>query len=181
MPFFASLGKRPMVKDILQLNKAAGRALIHYHTAVMRQDSPLSEAERELIATLVSGLNKCHYCHGVHSEATKAYGVPGEAIVAMFDDIATAGVDEKLKPILHYVRKLTIAPSSLSDADSDAVYAAGWDEKALHDAINVACLFNFMNRLLEGHGVKGNAAIFPERGRMLKEHGYDPLLQFLND
>lgn len=34
-----------------------------------------------------------------------------------------------------------------------------------------------MNRLLDGHGVKGSSALFVERGQALKEHGYAPLLQ----
>jgi len=41
----------------------------------------------------------------------------------------------------------------------------------------VTCIFNFMNRLLEGHGVKGNEKIFKIRGKMLKEHGYRYTIQ----
>jgi hypothetical protein len=33
------------------------------------------------------------------------------------------------------------------------VYAAGWDEQALHDAVSVCALLNFMNRLVEGLGI----------------------------
>ena len=44
----------------------------------------------------------------------------------LMDEIDTAPVDEKLKPILHYVRKLTLTPSRMVQADADAVYAAGW-------------------------------------------------------
>ena len=56
------------------------------------------------------------------------------------------------------MRKLTENPSSVTDADAQAVYDAGWSEKTLHDAIMVVCCFNFMNRLLEGHGIHGHAA-----------------------
>ena len=65
-------------------------------------------------------------------------------------------------------------------ADADAVFAAGWDERALHDAVCVACLFNFMNRLVEGHGVKGNPGLYRERGRILMETGHAPLLNRLD-
>lgn len=41
------------------------------------------------------------------------------------------------------------------------------------------CLFNFMNRLLEGHVVKGGQDVFTTRGQALFEHGYDPLLSHL--
>ena len=69
--------------------------------------------------------------------------------------------------------------SSGSEADADAVFAAGWSERALHDAILTTCLFNFMNRLLDGHGCPGNAQIFKERGQGLARDGYAPLLRFL--
>ncbi len=32
------------------------------------------------------------------------------------------------------------------------MFDAGCSEQALHDAINVICMFNFMNRIVLGHG-----------------------------
>ena len=91
---------------------------------------------------------------------------------ALLNNIDIANVDENMKPLLRFVRKLTEKPSSITDSDSDAVYNAGWDEEALHDAIMVTCIFNFMNRLLEGHGVHGHEKMYKERGKMLKKYGY---------
>jgi len=85
--------------------------------------------------------------------------------------------DAKLKPILAYAEKLTLTPTRLTEADAAAVFAAGWSERALHDAI--LCLFNFMNRLLEGHGCHGNPEVFATRGKARKEEGYKPLLKLL--
>jgi hypothetical protein len=90
-----------------------------------------------------------------------------------------AGFDERIKPILRLARKLTESPADVTDADTKAVLDAGWDEKGLHDAIMVVCCFNFMNRLLEGHGVHGNEALFKQRGPMLKKYGYLPLINLL--
>lgn len=36
-----------------------------------------------------------------------------------------------------------------------------------------------MNRLLEGHGVKGDPVLFKERGQALHDAGYAPLLALL--
>ena len=60
------------------------------------------------------------------------------------------------------------------------MFAAGWSESALHEAVLTVCLFNFMNRLLEGHGVKGNPGVFSARGQALRDEGYEPLLAFLD-
>ena len=179
MPNFPKLGDNATVPEILKMSPEAGAPLMEVHEAVMRGPSPLSPGERELIAAYVSGINECRYCHGVHAETAKAFGIPGQAVDNLFDDLEYAGLDDKIKPILRLARKLTEAPASVAEADAQAVYDAGWDEQALHDAIMVVSLFNLMNRLLEGHGVYGHDALFKARGPMLKEHGYLPLIRLL--
>jgi uncharacterized peroxidase-related enzyme len=180
MAKFPSLGANATVPDILKMSPEAGVALLEMHEAIMRAPSALTPGQRELIAAYVSGLNRCQYCHGVHAETAKAYeDIPRQAVDRMLDDLDTAGFDEKIKPILRLARKLTQAPVEVSEADTRAVLEAGWGEKALHDAIMVVCCFNFMNRLLEGHGVHGHDALFKERGPMLKKYGYLPLIKLL--
>ena len=87
-------------------------------------------------------------------------------------DLATAPIDSKLRPILAFVKKLTLTSTRMTQADADAVFAVGWDEAALHSAIAVCCLFNFMNRLVDGHGIEADRASFAERGRKHVEMGY---------
>ena len=177
---FPSLGANATVPDILKMSPEAGVALLEMHEAIMRAPSALTPGQRELIAAYVSGLNGCQYCHGVHAETAKAYeDIPRQAVDRMLADLETAGFDEKIKPILRLARKLTQTPADVTEADTRAVLEAGWSEKALHDAIMVVCCFNFMNRLLEGHGVHGHDALFKERGPMLKKYGYLPLISLL--
>lgn len=127
--------------------------LAEYQNRVMRGESDLSIAERELIAAFVSGLNACAFCHGAHTVHAKAFGVEISDIEAMMDDLASAPIDEKLKPLLAYCGKLTSTPARMTEADATAVYAANWSEAALFDAIQVCGLFNLMNRVLEGTGI----------------------------
>jgi uncharacterized peroxidase-related enzyme len=46
---------------VMSLNPATLRASIGIYQAAMFRDSPLSRALRELIATVVSRVNRCHY------------------------------------------------------------------------------------------------------------------------
>jgi uncharacterized peroxidase-related enzyme len=179
MAFFSGLSDDSGARDILAINPAAGRALVEYHEAVLRGPSPLTPGQRELIAAYVSGLNGCHYCHGVHAVTAEAFGIPAALMKSLLENPDGAEVEPKLKPLLAYVRKLTLTPARMTQADAEAVYAAGWSEKALHDAISVCCLFNFMNRLLDGHGVHGNETVYKRRGQMLKDDGYAPLIKLL--
>ena len=180
MTFFTSLPEDAGVRHILALNSGAGRALLELHSAALRVDSQLTSKEKELIAAFVSGLNACQYCYGVHAETAQAFGVSESLIKALITDFDNAPVDPKLRPVLDYARVLTLTPTKTTQRLVDAVFAAGWTERDLHDAILTVCLFNFMNRLVVGHGVKGSPGIFVERGKALWSLGYSPLLAMLD-
>jgi len=179
MPFFKNLPDDAGVRHILAMNPAAGRALVEFHTAVLRSAGALTPGDKELIAAYVSGLNACQYCYGVHAQTAQAFGIPEVVLTQLMESVDSAPVDTKLKPILHYARKLTLEPSRMTAQDAQIVFDAGWQEKELHEAVLTVCLFNFMNRLLEGHGVKGDSGIYESRGRALFEQGYAPLLGML--
>lgn len=181
MSFIPSLPADAGVRHILTLHAAAGRALIDFHSAVLRTDTQLTAKDKELIAAYVSGLNACQYCFGVHKETAKAYGVDESLVIALLNDIDSAPVDARLKPILSYAKVLTLSPAKAQQRHVDAIFAEGWTERDLHDAILTICLFNFMNRLLEGHGVKGSADVYASRGNALHDSGYSPLLKFLDN
>jgi alkylhydroperoxidase family enzyme len=120
----------------------------------------------------VSSLNSCQYCYGGHRAAAELFGIAPQTIDGLIQDLATAPIDSKLRPILAFVKKLTLTSTRMTQADADVVFAAGWDEAALHSAIAVCCLFNFMNRLVDGHGIEADRASFAERGRKHVEMGY---------
>ncbi|MDQ7019309.1 MAG: peroxidase-related enzyme [Robiginitomaculum sp.] len=154
MSVYPSLKDPAYLEDLFVRFPRGTGPLMAFHDAVLRnEDSPLSIAEREIIAALVSGLNACAFCYGAHKTMAMAFGLPEETITALVEDIDSAPIDEKLKPLLHYVRKLTLSPSKMVQSDADAVFAAGWPEEALHDAVLVCALFNFMNRVLDGAGI----------------------------
>ena len=119
----------------------------------MRAGTPLTAAQCELIAAYVSGLNACAFCLGSHRIYAEALGVAPGLVDALLADPETAEVDDRMRPLLAYARKLTTLPARLTGADVEAVLAAGWDEDALYHAIQVTGLFNLFNRLVEGAGV----------------------------
>lgn len=144
---------------------------------IMRGPSPLSAGERELIGAFVSGLNSCPYCHDVHNEAVKAYGIDAETTQALRDNLESADVDARLKPLLALSRKMTEGAYRVSDADFDAAYEAGWDDDGIHDTIVVTCLFNFMNRLVSTLGIDADEDYLAEAGARIKDMGYTTSLK----
>lgn len=181
MPHLPSLPENAVLVDVFRAYPDTAGPLLDYHEVLLRGPSPLSVAERELIAAYVSGLNSCHYCHGVHAATAAAFDVSEDTMTALLADVETAPVAEQVKPLLHHVRKLTLTPSRMTDADAQAVFAAGWSEKALHDAVSVCALFNFMNRLVEGLGIQATPDYFEVSARRLAERGYAGLKTLLGE
>lgn len=160
MSYLPSLPDDAVLMDVFRAYPETVAPLTDYHRIVLRGPSVFSVAERELIAAYVSGLNACHYCHGVHGATAEAFGIPEGRLTALLADLDTAPVDDRWKVLLRYLHTLTLTPSRLTKADAEAVLAAGWDDKALYDAVSICALFNFMNRFVEGLGITADQAYF---------------------
>jgi uncharacterized peroxidase-related enzyme len=179
MPFVRSLSKGASLLDLFKAFPETSIPLIQFHEALLRRPSPFTEGERELIAAYVSGLNRCRYCHGVHSATAEVLGIKPELVDSRLD-IDTAGVDPKMRPVLRYARKLTEQPSSLTQADADAIFAEGWEEAALYYTVAVTALFNFMNRLVEGMGIELDPSYVKPASERLARRGYLPLIDMIS-
>lgn len=153
MPFFPSLSPDAGIGQLWSLNPAVRKPMNDLGQAIMRAESPLSPGDREFIAAFVSAINGCDYCYNGHVQMAANLGADRAAIDAAATDLDSAPVSENWRALLRFIRKLTLTPAEMAQADADVVYAAGWTERALHDAILVCCRFNFMNRLSLGHGL----------------------------
>jgi uncharacterized peroxidase-related enzyme len=161
-----------LVKDVYSINPRTFRHWLHVEEDIMRGASAFTAGERELMAAFVSRLNSCTYCASSHSEAAAVLGVERKLLDALMGDIDAATIDQRFKPIFRFLKKLTLTPHKMMQADADAVYAHGWDERALHDVIMVCCCFSFMNRLADGHGLPSDPALFKARAKRHAEEGY---------
>ncbi|MFJ3905488.1 carboxymuconolactone decarboxylase family protein [Streptomyces sp. NPDC090025] len=175
MSYLTSLPADAMLLQVFQSHPETSEPLLVLHERLLRGPSPFTVAERELMAAYVSGLNACGYCHGIHTATAEAFGVPEGLLAAALADLDSAPVEERLKPVLRYLAVLTRTPDRLTERDAEAVRAAGWDDRALYDAVLVGALFNFMNRMVEGLGIVADPAYVPVSAARLHEHGYTAL------
>ena len=156
--------------------------LMEFSETILRTgECAFTHEQRELIAAYASGLNNCTYCYNTHKATAEAFGVEEGLLDAMVNDLDTADVEEKMKPVLRYVGKLTRAPAKMIQADADAVFDAGWGEDEFHYAVMICAMFNMMNRIMDGYGVRNTAEFRLERGRMLATHGYKPVAEAVRD
>lgn len=132
-----------------------------------------TQEQKEIIAAFTSLLNACDFCYGAHKNVCMALGIDENLFQQLVDDIDSAPIDDKLKPLLKYVRKLTLTPSQMTDDDAISCYRAGWSEEDLTLAITVCASWNWFNRMIEGHGIdkKWDEEVFRARGAPEKMAG----------
>jgi uncharacterized peroxidase-related enzyme len=120
--------------------------------------SPLGKGMRELIIAYTSDLNQSESCYKAHKSLFKELGIDESVYGQLKSDIDSVKVDEKLKPILHFVKKLTLTPDGITQDDVNLIYEVGWDERALLDTVRLCAVVNCMNRLTIGVGIDKKAA-----------------------
>lgn len=151
-------GKLARVHKIQSLNPETITAHMDLYLAVMFGKSPLRRAQREMMAVVVSAVNRCEYCQLHHAEALLHYWKDEDRIDQLRSDyrkVELKAIDRKL---CRLAEKLTLNPGEVDEnKDIQPLKDAGLSDRAILDAVLVISYFNFVNRLVEGLGVKAEA------------------------
>ncbi|SLN41583.1 Carboxymuconolactone decarboxylase family protein [Roseovarius litorisediminis] len=137
--------------DIDKLN-----AFTALYNDLMLADSGLSKLEREMIAVVVSSINRCWYCQVAHGAAVRQLsGDPalGEAMVMNY---RVAPLDARQRAMLDFAAKVTTASATIEEEDRNALRAVGFSERDIWDIANVAGFFNMTNRVASATGMQPN-------------------------
>ncbi|MFG2049435.1 carboxymuconolactone decarboxylase family protein [Micromonospora sp. NPDC048935] len=121
----------------------------------------------ELIAAWTSKLNGCPYCVGTHSWFLNQFGGSDELVeaVSTADTAEDLGVDEKTLPLMKLVEKVSTGAYKITNQDWDRAGQAGWSEAEILEAVFVASLFAFINRLVDATGLGSSV----ERSRIARQ------------
>src|SRR3954451_16539420 len=133
-------------------------AWFQHFRLVMEGTPGLSEAEREMIAVVVSMANGCLYCLVAHGAALRqAWGDPVMADRITLDWRRAEGLTERQRAICALAEKATTSPVECEEQDLDALRAHGLSDEDVWDVIEVAAMYNFTNRLAQAGGQIPNA------------------------
>ena len=137
--------------DIDKLN-----AFTALYNDLMLAGSGLTKLEREMIAVVVSSVNKCFYCLTAHGAAVRELsGDPklGELMVMNF---RAADLDERTRAMLEFAESVTLASHKVSEDDRQALRDHGFSDRDIWDIINVAGFFNMTNRVASASAMQPN-------------------------
>ena len=123
-----------------------------FYDDLMRGESALSREQREMIAVVVSTVNRCHYCMVSHSAHLRKLTGDPLLVEQLRTNYKYADLEPRERAMLDYAVKLTEQSSRCSEADVEALRKAGWTDDDVMDIAEVAAMFNFTNRLASGLG-----------------------------
>lgn len=182
MPFLTSIPEDAGPPYLFKRYQEIYKPWAEMSEAMMNGPSPFSRGERELILAYAAGVAGCEFVCLAHAEVAYAHGLKNGLVQNLLNKLESAEVEQKLLPVLAYVKKLSAAPTTVEQADVDAVLSAGWDEQALHDAAVITARAAFMQRLVQGHGFN-TPSLETARGHAKKrvERGYVNLYRAFRD
>lgn len=137
--------------DIEKLN-----AFTAMYNELMLGDSGLSKLEREMIAVVVSSINRCWYCQVAHGAAVRALSGDPSLGEAMVMNWRAADLDARQTAMLEFAEKVTKASAETVEADRQALRDAGFSERDIWDIAAVVGFFSMSNRMASAVGMKPN-------------------------
>src|SRR3569833_2868435 len=150
MPHIELESHLPGITGLLEYRKDTGQPIRDLTQILMRGHSTLTEAERELIATIVSHGNQCKFCTTAHAAAADLLLGDKTTTQLMRDDIELTPVSEKMKALLTIAAAVgkngkLVTPEMVTRAKGE-----GATDLEIHDTVLIAALFSLYNRYVDG-------------------------------
>ena len=82
----------------------------------------------------------------------------------MARDWRSAPLSPENRALCEFAAKLTHTPTAVTPVDLEALRARGFDDRAIHDAVQTIAYFNYITRVAEGLGVQPETFIQPPWG-----------------
>ena len=120
----------PGVTGLLEYRKDTGDLLRELTHLLLRGPNSLTEAEREMIATVVSQGNQCKYCVTSHAAAVDAYFDDDPTISASVrNDHMDADISDKMKSLLTIASRVQQSGADVSPDDIAAAKRNGASDR----------------------------------------------------
>ena len=142
--------KLGLVPNVIRANASDPKRLktfVNFYNRLMLDEGFLSKLEREMIAVVVSSINKCFYClvaHGASLRKLSNDPILGEEIAMNY---RSARISKKHKIMLDFAAKLTEFPDKIEDSDRDKLRAENFTDKEILEISEITGFFNMSNRI----------------------------------
>jgi len=163
------------IVELLFYKGPTGKALSNLAHTLLHGPSPLTLGERELIASYVSALNKCEYCHESHSASANVHlKDSGNAVKFIKTDLEKAPVSGKMKALLKIAGQVQKSGRDVTHEAIENARQEGASDEDIHDTVLIAAAFCMYNRYVDGLGTNlpAEKGEYIPMGKRMAEIGY---------
>ena len=161
--FEKCVAKFGFVPNVLQAYSHDGEKLKGFsglYNNLMLAPSGLTKLEREMIAVVVSSINKCPYCLAAHGAAVREMsGNPALGDLLTYNYRA-APITQKQRAMLDFSSLMTENSAMIEEEDRDLLRDHGFSDQDIWDIAAVASFFNMSNRMASAVDMKPNPEYF---------------------
>lgn len=173
----------PGIRSLVMFRPETGKPLYELAQVLLRGESPLSEAERELIAAYVSKRNDTMFCMMSHAAASRElFGDDRSIVDDVLNNMQQANISNKMKALLTIAGKVQILGKEVTEDDIAAARNEGADDREIHDTVLIAATFSMFNRYVDGLAsfTPTDPTEYDAMGKRMAEQGYVPPQQINN-
>ncbi len=167
----------PGIRSLVLFRPETGKHLYELAQVLLRGESPIPEAERELIAAYVSSRNDCQFCTMSHAAASRElFGPERDLVDCVIEDIDQVDLAPKLRSLLNIAVKVAKNGKAVTSEDVEAARKAGANDREIHDTVLIAATFCMYNRYVDGLAsfTPTDPKAYDEMGKRLATQGYVP-------
>jgi uncharacterized peroxidase-related enzyme len=160
----------PGIRSLVMFRPESGKHLYALAQVLLRGESPLTEAERELIATYVSSRNDCMFCMSSHAAAARYLFKDKKQVVdIVLEDYKNDPISDKLKALLTIAGKVQQNGKAVLPQDISTAREHGAGDRDIHDTVLIAATFSMFNRYVDGLAslTPTDPAAYEEMGKRL--------------
>lgn len=150
------LGFVPNVLRAYAFSPAKLRAFADMYNDLMLGESGLSKLEREMIAVVVSAINRCYYCQVAHGAAVRALSGNPELGERMVMNWRTADLEPRQRAMLGFAEKAATQSATIEEADRQALREAGFSDADIWDIAATVGFFSMSNRMASAVDMRPN-------------------------
>ena len=119
-------------------------------------DSGLSKLDREMIAVVVSSINRCYYCQVAHGASVRQLSKNPELGEKLIMNFKIADLNSRERSMLNFASKLTKKSYAISEKDRQKLRNNGFSDSDIWDIASVVGFFNMSNRLASATKMEPN-------------------------
>ena len=150
------LGLVPNVLKAYAFNETKLNAFTGMYNDLMLGESNITPLEREMIAVVVSSINRCYYCLVAHGNSVRKLSKNPELGEQMAINYRLADLKPNQRVMMDFAAKMTEESYKIEEIDRQTLRDNGYSDQDIWDIASIASFFNMSNRMASAIDMRPN-------------------------